>query len=63
MATWSIKRFDSEFEEQENRQIVPLCQELKERCEKQIPFEQAIKEKDMKAEVQRDMENQDPNFK
>ena len=55
MADWSIKRFDSEFEEQDNRQIVPLFAELRARCQESIPFEEQVKEKNLDAEVEQEM--------
>lgn len=61
-ATWCLKRFDSEFEDPDNRKIVPLFRELQERCDAKIPEEAERRERSLKEEVEREWAMADPNY-
>ena len=55
IANFAIARFDSEFEEEENRKIVPKFVEMKERFKVKIPYETKTKTDNLEKEVEKEL--------
>ena len=59
MAEWGVKRFDDEFEEEENRATIPHFKKLIARCKPQVAGEEEEKAKKLKTKAAQEF---DENF-
>jgi tetratricopeptide (TPR) repeat protein len=59
MANWGIIRFDNDYEEEENRKIVPRFKEMQSRCESQMPHEEKIRTEKVEEKIKKEIEEEE----